>query len=74
MKQKFTQVVDRITHLLGTPGALATATLVIVVWAITGPLFGFPDTWQLVLMPQGGHCASETVREAFNATLSDFLA
>jgi low affinity Fe/Cu permease len=49
MKQKFTQVVDRITHLLGTPGALATATLVIVVWAITGPLFGFSDTWQLVI-------------------------
>ena len=49
MKQKFTQVVDRITHLLGTPGALATATLVIIVWAITGPLFGFSDTWQLVI-------------------------
>jgi low affinity Fe/Cu permease len=49
MKQKFTQIVDRITHLLGTPGALATATLVILVWAITGPLFGFSDTWQLVI-------------------------
>lgn len=49
MKQKFTQVVDRITHLLGTPGALAAATLVILVWAITGPLFGFSDTWQLVI-------------------------
>jgi low affinity Fe/Cu permease len=49
MKQKFTQVVDRITHLLGTPAALATATLVIVVWAITGPIFGFSDTWQLVI-------------------------
>jgi low affinity Fe/Cu permease len=49
MKQKFTQIVDRITHLLGTPGALATATLVILVWAITGPIFGFSDTWQLVI-------------------------
>jgi len=49
LKQKFTHVVDRITHLLGTPGALATATLVILVWAITGPLFGFSDTWQLVI-------------------------
>jgi aminoacrylate hydrolase len=28
---------------------------------------------QLVLMPQGGHCASETVLEAFNATLLTFL-
>ena len=25
------------------------AALVIVVWAITGPLFGFSDTWQLVI-------------------------
>jgi aminoacrylate hydrolase len=29
---------------------------------------------QLVLMPQGGHCASETVLEAFNATLLTFLS
>jgi low affinity Fe/Cu permease len=34
---------------LGTPGALATATLVILIWAITGPIFGFSDTWQLVI-------------------------
>ena len=26
-----------------------TAMLVIVVWAITGPIFGFSDTWQLVI-------------------------
>jgi low affinity Fe/Cu permease len=25
------------------------AALVIVVWAVTGPLFGFSDTWQLVI-------------------------
>jgi aminoacrylate hydrolase len=29
---------------------------------------------KLVLMPQGGHCVSETVLEAFNATLLTFLA
>jgi low affinity Fe/Cu permease len=49
LKQKFTHVVDRITHLLGTPGALLTAALVILVWAVTGPIFGFSDTWQLVI-------------------------
>lgn len=26
-----------------------TAVLIIVIWAITGPLFGFSDTWQLVI-------------------------
>lgn len=33
----------------GKPAAFIAATLVIVVWALTGPLFGFGDTWQLVI-------------------------
>jgi low affinity Fe/Cu permease len=33
----------------GRPGTFALAALVIVVWAVTGPLFGFSDTWQLVI-------------------------
>lgn len=33
----------------GRPKVFATAVGIIVVWAITGPLFGFSDTWQLVI-------------------------
>jgi len=33
----------------GHPAAFLVALSVIVVWAITGPLFGFSDTWQLVI-------------------------
>ena len=33
----------------GSSAAFALAVLVIVVWALTGPLFGFSDTWQLVI-------------------------
>lgn len=33
----------------GQPGATVAAVLVIVVWALSGPLFGFSDTWQLVI-------------------------
>jgi low affinity Fe/Cu permease len=33
----------------GHPRAFAMALAVIVVWAMTGPLFGFSDTWQLVI-------------------------
>ena len=33
----------------GHPVAFVAAVLIIVVWAITGPLFGFSDTWQLVI-------------------------
>src|SRR5436309_15861809 len=33
----------------GSPAAFVTAVLVIVIWLITGPLFHFSDTWQLVI-------------------------
>ncbi|HEY6862598.1 MAG TPA: low affinity iron permease family protein [Burkholderiales bacterium] len=33
----------------GRPSAFAVAAAVIVVWGVTGPVFGFSDTWQLVI-------------------------
>jgi low affinity Fe/Cu permease len=33
----------------GRPVTFALALLVIVTWALTGPLFGYSDTWQLVI-------------------------
>ena len=33
----------------GHPVAFVAAMLIIVVWAVTGPLFGLSDTWQLVI-------------------------
>src|SRR5438552_11924396 len=38
-----------ISKMLGHPLAFGVALLVIVTWAITGPLFHFSDTWQLVI-------------------------
>jgi low affinity Fe/Cu permease len=38
-----------LTDWVGTSWAFGAAVLVIVVWAATGPLFGFSDTWQLVI-------------------------
>jgi len=38
-----------VTKWAGSSSAFAIAVLVIIVWAITGPLFGFSDTWQLVI-------------------------
>ena len=34
---------------VGSPWAFICAVLVIVTWAVTGPIFGFSDTWQLVI-------------------------
>ena len=33
----------------GKPATFLTAVLVIIVWAVTGPMFHFSDTWQLVI-------------------------
>ncbi len=53
MKKKLFKAFDRfsykITKATGTPFAFILAALVIVVWALTGPIFKFSDTWQLVI-------------------------
>lgn len=38
-----------ISRIVGQPATFAAAALVIVGWAVSGPLFGFSDTWQLVI-------------------------
>jgi len=38
-----------VTEWAGTSWAFAVALAVIVAWAATGPIFGFSDTWQLVI-------------------------
>jgi low affinity Fe/Cu permease len=45
----FTQFSGRTATAVGSPWAFLLAFGVIAVWAITGPLFGFSDTWQLVI-------------------------
>ena len=49
MKKRFNAVVDAVIKALGSPVALVRAAVVIAVWAITGPIFGFSDTWQLFI-------------------------
>ena len=38
-----------VAHASGTPAAFLIAALTILVWAVTGPIFGYSDTWQLVI-------------------------
>ena len=40
---------DRITEIAGTAWAMGGAALIVVVWLVSGPIFGFSDTWQLVI-------------------------
>ncbi len=45
----FARFARSMSKMLGHPIAFGVAVLVIVVWAVTGPLFHFNDTWQLVI-------------------------
>ncbi|HEX5108347.1 MAG TPA: low affinity iron permease family protein [Vicinamibacterales bacterium] len=48
-KTWFTRFAKRTAQLSGRPAAFLAAAVVILTWLITGPLFGFSDTWQLII-------------------------
>lgn len=45
----FDRAAKRASGLTGRPIAFGLAVAVLLVWAVTGPFFGFNDTWQLVI-------------------------
>ncbi len=45
----FDKFSTKATKITGSPWAFLIAFLAIVIWALTGPLFGFSDTWQLII-------------------------
>jgi len=49
MGELFHQIASKISSLAGSPWAFIGALIVITVWFLTGPVFAFSDTWQLVI-------------------------
>jgi low affinity Fe/Cu permease len=49
LEKHFTQIASRVAHAAGKPTTFIFCCLVIVAWAVTGPVFGFNDTWQLII-------------------------
>jgi low affinity Fe/Cu permease len=45
----FDALSTKVTKLTGSPGAFILACIAIIVWIITGPIFHYSDTWQLVI-------------------------
>lgn len=45
----FERLASSVDKLTATPAAFATALGVVLVWGICGPVFGFSNTWQLVI-------------------------
>jgi low affinity Fe/Cu permease len=48
-KSWFTRFAKRTAHATGQPAAFTIAVLVVAAWGISGPLFRWSDTWQLVI-------------------------
>ena len=49
MDRFFTAAATRIAGLAGQAGAFIAAAGLILLWLLTGPIFGWSDTWQLVV-------------------------
>jgi len=45
----FTRFATGASRATGRPATFVLAVAIVVVWAVTGPMFGFSDTWQLVI-------------------------
>ena len=49
MNEWFRKFATKTAELVGSPWAFLIAFLLTVAWALSGPFFGFSDTWQLVI-------------------------
>ncbi|MBI1170828.1 hypothetical protein GC209_05460 [bacterium] len=49
IKSRFEVLAEWISAALGRPMAFLAALGVVLLWAVSGPLFGYSDTWQLVI-------------------------
>lgn len=48
MSKFFSKFATRVASLSGKPGTFVLAVAVVLAWAISGPFFGYSETWQLV--------------------------
>src|SRR3954465_7919647 len=49
MDKFFAKFANATAHVAGTPAVFLICVVVVVVWAVSGPFFGFSETWQLVI-------------------------
>ncbi len=49
MEKHFTKIANEVAYAAGKPVTFIACVTIILVWAVTGPLIGFSDTWQLIV-------------------------
>ena len=47
--EAFRRLSHSVAHNVGRPWAFGVALALVIVWGVTGPLFGYSDTWQLTI-------------------------
>jgi low affinity Fe/Cu permease len=45
----FARAANAVSHAAGRPVAFILCCLIVIVWAVSGPVFHYSDTWQLVI-------------------------
>ncbi len=49
MKDVFRRIAAKVSQATGSAGAFLFALMIVILWAVTGPLFDFSNTWQLII-------------------------
>jgi low affinity Fe/Cu permease len=49
MNDIFRKFANKTSEIVGSPWAFIAAVAIIVIWSVSGPIFHFSDTWQLVI-------------------------
>ena len=49
MVDSFHKFASKAAEIVGAPWAFTTAVVIVIVWVIAGPFFGYSDSWQLVI-------------------------
>lgn len=49
VRKVFDRMAGRASTWMGHPLAFFLASSIVIIWAISGPLFGFSDTWELII-------------------------
>lgn len=47
--QMFTRMANAVSQWTGKPATFIAACAIIIIWAVSGPVFNYSDTWQLVI-------------------------
>lgn len=49
MDELFRKIAKHSSDIIGSAGTFVIAFVIVIIWALTGPIFHFSDTWQLII-------------------------